>query len=151
MVEGLTQAVVGFAFTDDKQHVLLIRKNRPTFQAGKLNGVGGKVEPGEDTLSSMVREFREETSLFTSPVDWTCVALLESPGWDIHFFKMFMSDELLRWVSSSTPPTDEKLELVPVDSIRNQHTLRNVQWLVPLCLDDSPYELPIKLVEKESR
>src|SRR5690349_13991679 len=37
---------LGFLF-DGTGRVVLIRKRRPAWQAGLLNGVGGKVEPGE--------------------------------------------------------------------------------------------------------
>jgi 8-oxo-dGTP diphosphatase len=37
----------GFLFSLDRTRVLLIRKRRPAWQAGRLNGVGGKIEPGE--------------------------------------------------------------------------------------------------------
>jgi 8-oxo-dGTP diphosphatase len=44
--------------------VLLIRKTRPQDPAyGKYNGLGGKLEPGEDLLSGMRREIREESGL----------------------------------------------------------------------------------------
>lgn len=36
---------------------------------------------------------------------------------------------------------------VVVDRLRFEATLRNVQWLVPLCLDDSPYLLPLRFEE----
>ena len=39
--------------------ILLIHKERG-IGAGKLNGGGGKVDPGEDCLQAAVREFREE-------------------------------------------------------------------------------------------
>ena len=39
--------------------ILLIHKKRG-IGAGKLNGAGGKVDPGESLLAAAVREFREE-------------------------------------------------------------------------------------------
>lgn len=40
--------VCGFLFDRSFENVLLIRKNRPEKQKGRLNGVGGKVEEGGD-------------------------------------------------------------------------------------------------------
>ena len=37
----VTGYACGFLFSDDRRHVVLIRKRRPAWQAGKLNGVGG--------------------------------------------------------------------------------------------------------------
>jgi 8-oxo-dGTP diphosphatase len=63
--------VVGFLFSRCEQRVVLIEKNRPEWQAGLLNGPGGKIEPGETTLEAIRREFREEAGL-------------DIPGWE-HF------------------------------------------------------------------
>lgn len=61
--------VLGFAFDDNK--VLLIRKTKPKWQAGRLNGVGGKVEAfDKDYLAAMVREFHEETDILTTRDQW---------------------------------------------------------------------------------
>lgn len=46
--------------------VLLVLKNKPAWQAGKLNLIGGKLDPGETPIQAAVRELREETGL--SPV-----------------------------------------------------------------------------------
>jgi 8-oxo-dGTP diphosphatase len=60
--------VVGFLFNANLSMVALIRKNRPEWQKGKLNGVGGKIEPGESGLDAMIREFKEETGATVE--DW---------------------------------------------------------------------------------
>jgi 8-oxo-dGTP pyrophosphatase MutT (NUDIX family) len=53
--------VLGFVFNRNLGRVLLVLKNRPAWQANKLNGIGGKIEVGETPLQAMEREFREET------------------------------------------------------------------------------------------
>lgn len=53
--------VLGFMFNLAESKVLLVWKNRPAWQAGKLNGVGGKIEEGETPIQAMNREFAEET------------------------------------------------------------------------------------------
>ena len=55
--------VVGFLFNPDMTEVVLIKKNRPDWQKGLLNGVGGKIESGEDPITAMIREFKEETGV----------------------------------------------------------------------------------------
>ena len=47
-------------------HLLLIRKKRG-IGAGKINGPGGKVEPGEAPLAAAVREVQEEIGV--TPLD----------------------------------------------------------------------------------
>ena len=41
--------VVGFAFNKEKTKVLLIKKTKPDWQAGQLNGIGGKIESYDKT------------------------------------------------------------------------------------------------------
>ena len=50
-------ATLLYVVRDDE--ILLIHKKRG-IGAGKLNGAGGKVDPGEDCLDAAVREFEEE-------------------------------------------------------------------------------------------
>ena len=62
--------VLGFVVDEDGQSILLLRKNRPKFLAGRLNGVGGKVEDNENDVDAMVRECLEECDLFIPPDEW---------------------------------------------------------------------------------
>lgn len=140
-------AVVGLAFSDDMRTVLLIRKRRPASQAGKLNGVGGKVEPGETFLDAMVREFREESGIDTSPESWTHFATLDAPRWQIAFFRTVLPLSVLDHAAQGPVLTHEQLELHSLVGLRDQVTMSNLRWMVPLCLDDSPYRLPILLQE----
>ena len=55
--------VVGIIFDDTHENTLLIRKQRPIWQLGKLNGVGGKIEENETSYEAMVRECEEECGL----------------------------------------------------------------------------------------
>ncbi len=54
--------------------VLLVMKDRPNWQKGRLNLVGGKVEKGESPLLAAVRELKEETGLDPYPGDWAVQA-----------------------------------------------------------------------------
>jgi 8-oxo-dGTP diphosphatase len=49
----------------DRSRVLLVHRNRRPSDAhlGKYNGLGGKVEPGEDVVTCVHREIREESGL----------------------------------------------------------------------------------------
>lgn len=53
--------VVGFVFSKNPERILLVLKNRPAWQSGKFNGIGGKIENFETPLEAMNREFVEET------------------------------------------------------------------------------------------
>lgn len=58
-------ATLGYVLSSDGRQVLMIHRNRrPGDQhLGKYNGLGGKLEPGEDVVAGMRREIREEAGL----------------------------------------------------------------------------------------
>lgn len=67
----MKEYVLGFAMTEGLEDVLLITKNRPDWQKGLLNGIGGKVEMFDVCLEdAMIREFREECGIETDRSDW---------------------------------------------------------------------------------
>jgi 8-oxo-dGTP diphosphatase len=58
-------ATLGYTLSPDGRRVLLVHRNRrpddPHF--GKFNGLGGKLEAGEDVVACLRREVREESGL----------------------------------------------------------------------------------------
>lgn len=70
--------VLGFVFSEGLTAVMLIHKKRPERLAGLLDGVGGKIEPGETPLQAMVRECEEESNLAIEPSRWAKCAVLET-------------------------------------------------------------------------
>src|SRR6516165_5856773 len=58
-------ATLGYILSPDGRQVLLIHRNRRPGDAhlGKYNGLGGKLEAGEDVVAGMRREVREEAGL----------------------------------------------------------------------------------------
>ena len=66
--------VVGFLFRNNGTEVALVRKLKPEWQRGRLNGIGGKIEPNEDSRAAMMREFAEETGANVD--DWRAFAWL---------------------------------------------------------------------------
>ena len=55
-------ATLGYVLSADRTSVLMVHRNaRPTDHAyGKYNGLGGKLEAGEDLAAGMAREIHEE-------------------------------------------------------------------------------------------
>lgn len=70
--------VLGLAFNEKRDHVVLIHKDRPEWQKGLLNGIGGKFEEDIDVTyaKGMAREFKEETGLVTQPGSWDKFAVM---------------------------------------------------------------------------
>ena len=130
-----TYYVCGFAFCRNKSIVILIEKKRPDWQAGKLNGIGGKMEPNEHPAEAMAREFEEETAVKTRPEDWHMYGLLDNPGWRgiVSFFRCDLTFE--QEVALRTA-TDEIVRRVPVAAIQQANVMPNLNWLIPLALDN---------------
>jgi 8-oxo-dGTP diphosphatase len=58
-------ATLGYVLSTDGQSVLLIHRNARSddIHFGKYNGLGGKLDSGEDIVSGMRREIREEAGI----------------------------------------------------------------------------------------
>lgn len=58
-------ATLGYVFSPDGRRVLMIHRNaRPEdLHLGKYNGLGGKLDAGEDVVSGLCREIREEAGI----------------------------------------------------------------------------------------
>lgn len=114
---------------DDARRVVLIEKNRPDWQAGKLNAVGGKVEAGETPHDAMVREFEEETGVRIP--NWDHYATVEFDGGDVHFHRSFTTTSTLSEVRSVT---DEHVQVHRIESILcgDHRTIPNLVWLLAL-------------------
>lgn len=76
-----TAYAMGFCFSSDRKSVVLIVKTKPKWQAGRLNGVGGKLEPGEHPSVAMAREFLEEAGVETDPKEWKHFATISGVDW----------------------------------------------------------------------
>ena len=130
--------VCGFMFTKDLDKVYLIRKNRPLWQAGRLNGIGGSIESFDKTpYEAMVREFLEEAGVVTQPYSWIhfCSYYGENKSYCV---KMFYNIDQTGLLDIKTQ-TDEEIILVPVSFVLNQHNsiIYNLKWLIPLAIDKS--------------
>ena len=130
--------VLGFAFNSAKDHIVLIYKNRPDWQAGKINGIGGKVERGEIPVFSMEREFFEETGVVTHFHNWKQFATLIF-GNDIlggkaliHCFK-FIGDECMQ----ASTYEDEDVETFAIKDIWDKPLIGHLHFLIPMAMDDT--------------
>ena len=58
-------ATLGYILSPDGKRVLLVHRNRRPGDAhlGKYNGLGGKLDAGEDVVTCLRREVREESGL----------------------------------------------------------------------------------------
>lgn len=119
----MTEYVAGFMFDADR--VALVVKNRPEWQKGKMNGIGGHIESGETPEQAMSREFVEETG-YWEIVDWNKFAVLSGEHFRVHFFWSEGNHDILK------SPTDEKIVSVAVRDVTVYNSIPNLPWLIPM-------------------
>ncbi len=124
----MLEMVVGFLFDAEYRNVMLVKKNRPPWQDGKINGVGGKIEKDEAPLVAMHREFFEETGHLID--NFKNFAILNGSGWRVYFYEaMVLELELLKEFDN-----DEEIIIESVDNLPNS-AIFNIRWLIPLAYD----------------
>lgn len=131
---------LGFAIStneDAQTYVALIRKTKPEWQAGYLNGIGGKLEP-EDCGSArhaMAREFFEETGLPNHYEWWVPFGEMRiehrapMEGVVVSLFALRLPWREFQTLSS---PTEETVEKIRVDEVSEFTPLPNLAWLIPM-------------------
>lgn len=77
---------LGFVVDPSGERVLLMEKRRPSWQAGRLNGIGGKVEGEETGVEAMVRECQEETGLSLPADQWAPLGAIAFEGGQVHVY-----------------------------------------------------------------
>lgn len=122
--------VVGFAY-DNSGRVLLATKNRPDWQRGCLNGIGGKIEERESPLEAMRREGFEEAGV---ELDWHHKGVMKGTNndgaeFECHIFYAY-GDEVCRFQQRE----DEPLAMYSLDEINGKKIISNLTYLLPLGL-----------------
>jgi 8-oxo-dGTP diphosphatase len=124
----MKEYVCGFLIDPNSRQAVLIQKNKPDWQRGLLNGVGGKIEPGEAPKKAMMREFEEEAGELIE--DWEETVILCGPDYQVHFFRSFGSVESVRSM------TDESLYIMNIGEVWSLNTIENIRWILPMQLDN---------------
>ena len=123
--------VLGFLFNRELTRVALIRKNRPEWQKGLLNGIGGQIEEkdglttnDDPDYNAMVREFKEETGVLHEK--WLSFGLMHGASFRVHLFVGAGDLYKLKTV------TDEEIVIVDLKEIYsgNNSLIQNVPALV---------------------
>lgn len=137
--------VDGFYFSHDLKFVLLIRKAKPEWQRGKLNGIGGKIDYIDGRLESpnlaMIREFYEETGISTTITDWTKFCVLSCKSSRIYFYALqseyLTGADLLQFVGlakDADPSNPEIIEVRAVGYLGGAY-IPNLDWLIPMAIN----------------
>lgn len=125
----MTQYVCGFYFNHLLNRVVLIWKNKPAWQKGKLNGVGGKIEEGEAPSDAMQREFKEEVGI--DHEGWHHLLLIHTDEWRVYFF--YAIGKANEFEYAETRETEEVAK-IDVDRLDDYAHISNLRWLIPMAL-----------------
>ena len=113
---------LGFVCDTQTREVLLIEKRHPHWQAGKLNGIGGKLEGEETALEAMMRECLEETGL--EDVQWSLVGqMTDDKEYHVAVFLGIAS------IESAQSLTDEPILNIPWDSVLSKPLVQDVNLI----------------------
>lgn len=130
---------LGFILSPDGQKVLLVhRKRESDYQAGKYNGLGGKLEVHEDVLSGMKREIFEEAGIeclemtFRGTVNWPGFG----PKGEHWLGFIFLITKFSGKPFSSNPEGD--LVWINKDSILTYPMWEGDKFFLPLVFDNDP-------------
>ena len=116
-------------FTPDRARVVLMRKTRPAWQAGRVNALGGKLAPGESAADAAARETREEAGVDVPAAAWEEFLVWEDPVYRMHAVRAFHPAAL-----DARTAEDQEVFLADAGSLPAE-AIDNLRWLVPLALD----------------
>jgi len=134
--------VLAFMVDATKNQILLIKKKRPAFQAGKMNGIGGKIEGDETPVEAIIREVEEETGLKTTEYEWANFGEMRLPdGGKVHLFKTFRDD-----LENALSMTDEEVVVMDIDyNVLKPLVMPNLIWLIDVAMDNTLCSLSVEL------
>lgn len=118
--------VTGFLFSEDFRKMAMVHKQRPDWQKGKLNGIGGKIEPDETPYEAMRREFREEAGLDID--SWVRFNILVGDEHTVNYFYAIGDPEQCQTM------TDEPIKVVHLRDLDDLAIIPNLYWIVPMAL-----------------
>ena len=123
-----------FIFNEFGTNLLLIRKNKPEWQKGFLNAIGGKLEDDDfNTTTCAIREVKEETGISLNEDEIEQFHIMSHDGNYIYFFKSFTDK-----VYDYTQMEEEEFVLVDnVDEYIPENVIPNLNWLIPMALDNN--------------
>lgn len=123
-------ATLGYVLSPDRSDVLLVHRNARADDQhlGKYNGLGGKMEPGEDVVECMRREIREEAMI--ECLDLHLRGTINWPGFVF----------LVTRYDGTPPPANAEgtLEWKPVSSILDLPLWEGDRHFLPLVFDTDP-------------
>jgi 8-oxo-dGTP diphosphatase len=133
-------ATLGYILSPDGKKTLLVHRNKRKNDQhlGKYNGLGGKMESGEDIYTCLVREIEEETNikcgkvLLRGTINWT--------GFGPNGEDWFGFIYLIKSFSGTPKSTNEEGDLiwVKVEELMDLPMWEGDRFFLPLVFDSDP-------------
>jgi 8-oxo-dGTP diphosphatase len=146
-------ATLGYLMSPDARRVLLIHRNRRPDDAhfGKYNGLGGKLDVGEDVVACMRREIREEADIECEEL--ALRGTISWPGFGKHgedwFGFIFRID---RWSGTPRQGNPEgTLEWIDVERVLTLPLWEGDRYFLPLVFERSEKQFHGVMPYREGR
>ncbi|MEP7066081.1 MAG: NUDIX domain-containing protein [Gemmatimonadota bacterium] len=134
--------VLALLFSADLRQVVLMRRTRPEWQAGRVNALGGRIMDGESPFAAAQREAREECGV--DEAGWVEVLVWEDAEYELHVMRA-VSDR----ARDARTLEDQEVYLADVSALP-ENVIDNLRWLVPLALDrDVAFPIAVRSVSPE--
>lgn len=124
--------VVGFILSKDKREIVLMEKQKPQWQKGKFNGIGGKANESEHPYDAMRREFKEETGVDLEREELHLFALLKFKEINLFCFRGF-TDKIY---DCRTIEAEEVLVMKVKTALASKTIIPNLKVLIPMAIDE---------------
>jgi 8-oxo-dGTP diphosphatase len=129
-----------FIYKDDK--ILILKKQKKaSFGYGKLNGVGGHIERGEEPFESARREICEEAGITVDDLDMAAILFIDindTPGIQVFVFKTDYKDGEIR-------ESEEGLLswMTEEDVLNSDETVKDLPFLLDIVKKHKPGKPPV--------
>ena len=139
--------VAGFLFDTDRNNVVVIEKQKPVYQRWKLNGVGGKIEPGETPYQAIVREFKEEAGVHFTEWELFCEYNWKT-DYKIYYYRAFNTPVY----QQAKTIEEEEIMKIRVDALSHYNRMKNLDFLIPLAQNiEIDYTSPLIITETDEK
>lgn len=124
--------VLGFAFDENAEKIVLIEKKRPHWQAGSFNCLGGKIDFKESVEDAMVRKFHEESGVVLISKNWDCFGVMRFTNNKVYLLRAFHNMSMY-----ARTKTDERVGIFDVVDVMTGMIpiIPNLRILIPMATD----------------
>lgn len=146
----MKQYTLAFIFDNNLEKVALIEVTKESWNKGKLNGIGGHIEPNESIINANIREVGEEFGMYIDR--WKYFGKLNdnSNDWEVHLFTTKMDYTLDNY--GELHNEEGIVRIYNIDDIVNtfdEKLMINLNWLIPMALNTFKCDQPFMKITEQ--